>query len=439
MGRRTAAAVAAAAAALALAAPAAAQQDQGQQGGAGDRSILLLMDGSKSMNTPAGGGLTRLDAAKRAVRGLLGTIPQGADVGLRVYGSRVSEASRAEGCADTVLAVPVGPLDRAAMQARTDALQGKGRTPIGRSLLKAPDDLPAGGRRTVILVSDGGDNCAPPDPCDAAREVARRGVELTIQVVGLQVNERVRRQLQCIARAGGGTYVDAKDPKALEDELRAAFARAFRGYEPSGAPVQGGPARGQATTVGTGRYLDHFAAGQERWYAVDVPAGYRLMLGATAIPDGPLDGQADFGGEVYDAGGRRVGGDSELLTGVALEFGTVVTVALAGPPAGDDPDGPEPGRWLVHVGLTSATFKDRTVPVELGLDVARPGEAPDFGGGPVVMPTPAATGGASGGSGGDGADGGGGGTSPGLVALLAVLGALAGAAAGTVLVRRRPA
>jgi len=74
---------------LAIAAPAGAQTQ--------DRSILLLMDGSKSMNTPAGGGLTRLDAAKKAVRGLLGTIPEGTDVGLRVYGSRKSEVSREEG------------------------------------------------------------------------------------------------------------------------------------------------------------------------------------------------------------------------------------------------------------------------------------------------------------------------------------------------------
>ena len=48
----------------------------------------------------------------------------------------------------------------------------------------------------------------------------------------------MRRQLQCIADAGGGTYVDANDPDALRRELLAAFARAFRAYEPSGTPVR---------------------------------------------------------------------------------------------------------------------------------------------------------------------------------------------------------
>ena len=95
--------------------------------------------------------------------------------------------------------------------------------------------------RAVVLVSDGGDNCAPPDPCKAAAKVARGGVDLSISVVGLQVNERVRRQLQCIADAGGGAYVDANDPDALRDELLAALARAFRSYDPTGTPVEGGP------------------------------------------------------------------------------------------------------------------------------------------------------------------------------------------------------
>ena len=54
----------------------------------------------------------------------------------------------------------------------------------------------------MILVSDGGDNCAPPNPCEAAEQVSKQGVDLSISVVGLQVNERVRRQLECIARAG---------------------------------------------------------------------------------------------------------------------------------------------------------------------------------------------------------------------------------------------
>ena len=157
---------------------------------------LIVLDASKSMNKDAGNGGTRLDAAKQAVAEVVDRLPAGAPVGLRVYGAKVAETSREEACKDTELVFPVGPLDKEQLTGAVNALNGKGRTPIGNSLLATPDDLGSSeGRRSVILVSDGGDNCAPPDPCEAAREVARQGLELTISVVGLQVSERARRQL----------------------------------------------------------------------------------------------------------------------------------------------------------------------------------------------------------------------------------------------------
>ena len=57
-----------------------------------------MLDASKSMNEDAGNGGTRLDAAKQAVDTLVDRLPKGAPLGLRVYGSKVSEVSRAEGC-----------------------------------------------------------------------------------------------------------------------------------------------------------------------------------------------------------------------------------------------------------------------------------------------------------------------------------------------------
>ena len=86
----------------------------------------------------------------------------------------------------------------------------------------------------MVLVTDGGDNCAPPDPCKAAERVAKRGVDLSISVVGFQVNDRVQKQLRCIAAAGGGSYVGVDDADKLGDELLALLSRAFRSYEPRG-------------------------------------------------------------------------------------------------------------------------------------------------------------------------------------------------------------
>ena len=246
---------------------------------------LIVLDASKSMNEDAGNGGTRLDAAKQAVTQLVDRLPEGAPIGLRVYGSKVSETSREEACRDTELVIPVGPLDKEQLTGAVNGLTGKGRTPIGNSLLATPDDLGSSeGRRSVILVSDGGDNCAPPNPCDAAREVARQGLDLTISVVGLQVNERVRRQLECIAREGGGSYSDVQDAGELGDELAALLARAYRSYEPSGTKVEGATTPGDGPNLSAGLFQDTMTLGDQRWYTLEVPAGRRVLASVTAIP-----------------------------------------------------------------------------------------------------------------------------------------------------------
>ena len=298
--------------AAALAAPAAAQT-----GAADERpAVLLLMDASKSMNEPAGDGGTRLDAAKAAVEEVLEAVPEEAPLGLRVYGSQLSGVSRAEGCRDTELVAPVEAGSRAAISDAVQALEGKGRTPIGRSLLATPRDFgPGERRRQVILVSDGGDNCAPPDPCRAARRVARAGLDLTVSVVGLQVNPRVRRQLRCIARAGGGTYVDAGDPDRLREELLAAFARAFRAYEPRGTELDGAPEPASAPQVGSGLYQGELAPGEPEFAAVEVKAGERLFAAGTLLVPLDWDGDGAFRFEVLDERGNEVEGESTLVRG----------------------------------------------------------------------------------------------------------------------------
>ena len=250
-----------------------------------NRAVIVL-DASKSMNEDAGNGGTRLDAAKKAVGTLVDRLPEGVPLGLRVYGSKVSEASRAEGCRDTELTVPVGPLDKAALRGTVNALEGKGRTPIGNSLLAVPDDLgSAEGRRSVVLVTDGGDNCAPPDPCKAAEQVAKRGVDLSISVVGFQVNDRVRAQLRASPRPAAG-------PTSTSTTRTSSATSCWRCSRARSAPTSRPGPRSRAGRRASRRWGS--AAGcsstccprtsSERWYAVDVPEGGRAVISATAIP-----------------------------------------------------------------------------------------------------------------------------------------------------------
>ncbi len=231
----------------------------------------------------------------------------------------------------------------------------------------------------MILVSDGGDNCAPPPPCEAARRVSQRGLKLSISVVGLQVNERVRRQLQCIAKAGGGTYVDASDPDALKRELLAAFARAFRAYEPSGTPVQGAPELDAAPVIGEGQYLDGIRPGEEKFYAVDVKPGQKLYASAVAIPPRDLEGSGAFAARLITPDGEELDDEREVLDFGALgQYGNIKVLATRGEQVaapGIESD-VEPGRWRFGISLDTGSLDPSDIPIELAVQVLDPNEAP---------------------------------------------------------------
>jgi Ca-activated chloride channel homolog len=175
----------------------------------------------------------------------------------------------------------VESLDRRALTAVVDAVTPRGYTPIGKSLQVAASELPARGPRSIVLVSDGIDSCAPPDPCEVARELARQGVDLRVHAVGFDVDDAARRQLTCLAQATGGTYTDAADAGSLGDALNRVTTRAFRAYDPAGIPITGAEQQDRAPAVKPGAYLDQLDPNGRKYYAVDVPAGYTLYVTAT--------------------------------------------------------------------------------------------------------------------------------------------------------------
>jgi len=238
---------------------------------AAENSLLLLLDASGSMRESAGGGQTRIAAAKAALDDLVGELPETSNVGLRVYG-----ATKDTGCDDTQLVAPVAPLDRGALRRSIAGVTPRGDTPIGASLRAAAKDLEgAPGRTTIVLVSDGEDNCAPPQPCDVARDLAAQGLDLRVEAIGFQVGPAARAQLACIAKVTGGSYLDAPDARALTGQLQALSLRAYRDFVPIGAPITGSADPTAAPEMTPGAWVDELAPGETRSYAVDVTSGER--------------------------------------------------------------------------------------------------------------------------------------------------------------------
>ena len=188
-----------------------------------DRSVLLILDASGSMNAKLPNGETRIAVAQRAIKGVAGFIPAQAQLSLRMYGAQ--SAASQKNCQDTHLAVPFGPASASggAITTTVDGAKAQGYTPIAYSLGQAANDFPADAKeRVIVLVSDGKETCQG-DPVVAAKALAAKGI--TVHTVGFIVDTAARGQLQAIARATGGTYFDAPVGPELPDTLKSGAER----------------------------------------------------------------------------------------------------------------------------------------------------------------------------------------------------------------------
>jgi von Willebrand factor type A domain len=186
-----------------------------------DRSVLLILDASGSMNAKLPSGETRIAVAQRAIKGVAGFIPGRAQVSLRLYGAQ--SPPREKNCQDTNLAVPFAAAEAngGAITSAVDGAKAQGYTPIALSLQQAAGDFSAAAKeRVIVLVSDGKETCQG-DPLIAAKALAAKGI--TVHTVGFVVDTAARGQLQAIARATGGTYFDAPVGPELPETLKSAL------------------------------------------------------------------------------------------------------------------------------------------------------------------------------------------------------------------------
>ncbi|MGW5192939.1 vWA domain-containing protein [Kribbella sp. NPDC004138] len=227
--------------------------------------LVLVLDSSGSMAEPAGDGQTKIAAARTALTSVVRKLPDGAEVGLRVYGATVFKRTQAGACTDTQLTVPIGTGNRPQLLAAIAKYKPYGETPIAYALQQAAKDVGPVGQRTIVLVSDGEATCAP-EPCAVARSIAQQGIDVKIDVVGFRVGGKARSQLQCVAREGRGDYYDADSTVDLEAGLDRLSTRAFRPFRLSGTPVRGAAQQEGAPVLAPGHYLDTFGTDRTAKY-----------------------------------------------------------------------------------------------------------------------------------------------------------------------------
>jgi len=172
-------------------------------------AILYVVDGSSSMWNKID-GTAKITLVRELLAHSVVNYPSTAKPGLIAFGHRIQAD-----CNDFELLAPIGA-PPALFSKRLHAFTPKGRTPLAEVIKLAIERIKAhGGRGTIVLISDGRDNCSG-DPCDAA---AGSGSEITIDVVGLHLRPAAVEQLRCVAEQGGGHYYAADSKKTLQQAL----------------------------------------------------------------------------------------------------------------------------------------------------------------------------------------------------------------------------
>lgn len=363
---------------------------------------MVILDASGSMNETDGddSGSTRMQVARDAATDLVDEISDDAELGLTVYGANTGNtaADRDAGCEDVEVVAPVDSGNSAELKKAINSMEASGYTPIGKSLRDAADAMP-GNEGSIVLVSDGIDECAPPPPCDVAEELNDEGFDLTIHTIGFRVPDEAREDLTCIADKTGGSYSDAQDGEDLTEQLITRATRALQGYEVGGIPIEGGPALHEAAPIEPGEYLDEYDPptsenssedGLAKYYEMDIAEGERLHVTGTVVPPPVPDEGSGIGGnkhlklqvDILDAQGESCSGLNDFeMDSPGRGHQPLVVEASSEPaePEGEDSwDTCAEGPVYIEVARDGKAFDGESLPVELMVAV-EPADLPAEG------------------------------------------------------------
>lgn len=203
-----------------------------------DEVVIFVLDLSGSMNESFDTGRTKLEVAKAAFVEAFANVSPEARVGLRTYGDQLAPtdpANREASCTtDTRLVAPPAPLQRDDLIAQVESFSARGDTPMGLALQQAAGDIPQGATGTIVLFSDGRDECFDADldgdpasgpsygedPCEIAKQITAGDSAVDrVVTVGFRADAAAETELRCIADSTGGTHTTIVTPEDARDAL----------------------------------------------------------------------------------------------------------------------------------------------------------------------------------------------------------------------------
>lgn len=250
-----------------------------------ETNTLLVLDASGSMRGRIG-DMVKMDMAKDVLCDYIATLPADMNVGLVAYGHR-----HRDDCKDVEYLVPLGKNNHDLLVRTIRNLKPMGKTPITLSLEKAVAilDKKPNDSNSIILVSDGKESCDA-DPCALITAYMAQGKPLVTHVIGFDVDARARKELECIATAGKGSYHPVDDLSGF----KVAFQNVKKNTPPIPA-VAASPTRLKSGILSLQK--NSFTAGERIWVHFSTPDAYSDSAWIGIIPSHVPHGREEVNDE----------------------------------------------------------------------------------------------------------------------------------------------
>lgn len=182
-------------------------------------SAVVVLDGSRSMWGHVD-GMPKYQLVHEAFRSLAERPASLAPFGLVSFGDRSPTD-----CTDVQARATPGAAASDGFFKALATLRPWGRTPMALALETAAGQFGTGASdRNILLITDSTENCRG-DPCAVAARLEALDPALVVDVIALQMNDRDRGRLACIADATGGTLHAVSNRAELEIAVATVSAR----------------------------------------------------------------------------------------------------------------------------------------------------------------------------------------------------------------------
>lgn len=190
-----------------------------------NEKVLFILDFSNSMSEYLD-GRRKVDLMIDTMRDLLSKLNPNMSVGLRVYGHKMGFTAF-EACRASSLISPISINNNFDISEALQNVKPRGMTPITYSLKQAVknDFLGFTGKKHIILLTDGGENCDE-SPCKYVMDLIQIRKDITIDVIAFNIdNEDDLSQLECTSMVTSGKFYNAQTAIELANSLNNSINR----------------------------------------------------------------------------------------------------------------------------------------------------------------------------------------------------------------------